>query len=247
MAKYLVILVEDGGGEMRKVKGVLDAALPYDGFNCIVVDNCAEANRTVATYGDQISVIAIRDIDTQRLFESIVKVRKALCSHIFAWGCACSEGDIAKIYFLGADSYFPFDDSAYIMAERIKALYRRRIIYDETASLPGVRVEDVLEIQDLRIDTKGLVVSRRGRRIPLTPKEFDILLFLARNKDTVMSEHAIFTNVWEYHVVFESDLSSRIAKLRRKLGDNPKKPRYIVNSRGKGYMLSSMPCVYVKT
>ncbi len=78
----------------------------------------------------------------------------------------------------------------------------------------------------------------RGQEVRLTPKEFDILELLARNKGTVMSMGKIYESVWQEDA-FKSDntVMVHITKIREKIEDNPKKPIYIKTIWGVGYRI----------
>ena len=80
--------------------------------------------------------------------------------------------------------------------------------------------------------------SRKGKSIDMTPKEFEILKYLWRNKNQVVSRDDLLTNVWGY----DESISSRtvdnfMLKLRQKVETTPSKPRHIVTIHGTGYKL----------
>lgn len=128
----------------------------------------------------------------------------------------------------GADDYvtkpFAFDE----LVARVRAALRRHE--------PG---EELIEVGDLTIRLASREVSRAGRDIDLTPREFDLLIFLARNAGKVLDRNTIFERVWGYTFGVESDtIKVYIRYLRRKLNAEGESD-LIHTVRGVGYMLKA--------
>ena len=88
----------------------------------------------------------------------------------------------------------------------------------------------------LSIDLRLRRVSRNGTEILLTPKEFDILCFLARNRGEVFTKEQIYQAVWENdYLLDDSNIMAFIRKLRKKIEPNPDSPEYILTIWGIGY------------
>ena len=88
----------------------------------------------------------------------------------------------------------------------------------------------------LSIDLRVRRVSRNGAEIALTPKEFDILCFLARNRGEVFTKEQIYQAVWENdYLLDDSNIMAFIRKLRKKIEPNPDSPEYILSIWGIGY------------
>lgn len=102
----------------------------------------------------------------------------------------------------------------------------------DTASLTG----DTIHCGKLSIDLRLRRVIRDGTEIALTPKEFDILYFLARNRGEVFTKEQIYQAVWEKdYLLDDSNIMSFIRKLRKKIEPNPDAPEYILTIWGIGY------------
>lgn len=98
---------------------------------------------------------------------------------------------------------------------------------------------DIIRCGALSIDPRLRRVSRDGTGIPLTPKEFDILCFLARNRGEVFTKEQIYQAVWESdYLLDESNIMAFIRKLRKKIEPNPDAPEYILTIWGIGYKFS---------
>lgn len=105
---------------------------------------------------------------------------------------------------------------------------------EEAVPVPTLAVE--LRCGDLVIDPKSRSVSRAGREVSLTPKEFDILYFLARNRGEVFTKEQIYQAVWEGdYMLDDSNIMAFIRKLRKKIEPNPDAPEYIQTIWGIGY------------
>ncbi len=129
---------------------------------------------------------------------------------------------------LGADDYLTKPFSMREFLARVKALLRR--IRSEA---PG---ESVLTFGDLVIDTVRHEVRRGGKPLHLKPKEYDLLLFLARNRGRVLSRALLLERVWGWD--FEGGsrtVDVHIRRLRAKIEPDPNRPSRIVTVRGVGY------------
>ena len=101
---------------------------------------------------------------------------------------------------------------------------------------PKTFLGDVIHCGALSIDLRLRRVIRDGKEIALTPKEFDILYFLARNRGEVFTKEQIYQAVWESdYLLDDSNIMAFIRKLRKKIEPNPDAPEYILTIWGIGY------------
>ena len=106
----------------------------------------------------------------------------------------------------------------------------------EPGSSVSVPANDGLTCGDLTIHARSRQVLRGGEEIQLTPKEFDILYFLARNRGIVFTKEQIYQAIWEEdYYTTDSNIMAFIRKLRKKIEPNPDAPEYILTIRGIGY------------
>ena len=104
---------------------------------------------------------------------------------------------------------------------------------------PKTFLGDVIHCGALSIDLRLRRVIRDGKEIALTPKEFDILYFLARNRGEVFTKEQIYQAVWESdYLLDDSNIMAFIRKLRKKIEPNPDAPEYILTIWGIGYKFS---------
>lgn len=106
----------------------------------------------------------------------------------------------------------------------------------EPGSSVSVPANDGLTCGDLTIHARSRQVLRGGEEIQLTPKEFDILYFLARNRGIVFTKEQIYQAIWgEDYYTTDSNIMAFIRKLRKKIEPNPDAPEYILTIWGIGY------------
>lgn len=96
--------------------------------------------------------------------------------------------------------------------------------------------EDTIRCGALTISPRTRRVIRDGSEIILTPKEFDILLFLAKNRGEIFTKEQIYHAVWEHdYLLDDSNIMAFIRKLRKKIEPDPDAPMYILTIWGIGY------------
>jgi DNA-binding response OmpR family regulator len=97
---------------------------------------------------------------------------------------------------------------------------------------------EMLKIDDLEIDFSRHRVFLKGEELELSPKEFDLLSFLGRNKGFVFSREQLLEKVWDYDYAGDTrTVDVHIRWLRRKIENNPANPNRLVTVRGAGYKL----------
>jgi two-component system KDP operon response regulator KdpE len=139
-----------------------------------------------------------------------------------------NESDKIEALDEGADDYLTKPFSAGELLARIRALLRRAAAL--TSHPP------VVNSGDLEIDIARRRVTVRGGEIALTPTEFDILAFLARNAGLVVTQRMILEQVWGPEWVEDAQtLRVHVSNLRKKIEPHPGGPRYIITEPGVGF------------
>jgi DNA-binding response OmpR family regulator len=130
---------------------------------------------------------------------------------------------------LGANDYVTKPFSIEELLARIRALLR--------LSKQQFNEENVVAAADLRIDLKAREVTRHGQKIELTPKEFDLLYYLVKHKETVLPREQILSEVWGYDFVGDTNIIDVYIRYLRQKVDKGFKPKLIHTCRGVGYLV----------
>jgi DNA-binding response OmpR family regulator len=131
----------------------------------------------------------------------------------------------------GADDYVTKPFSSKELAARVKAALRRTTLWDE-------HPEPAFSSNDLVIDFARHRVTVGSQEVNLTAIEYKLLSYLARNASRILTPDQILVTVWGEEYAGETHLLQvSIARLRQKLGDNARNPRYILTRPGIGYMM----------
>lgn len=168
-------------------------------------------------------------------FEVCRMIRKEMSVPILILTARDDEIDRVIGLEMGADDYLTKPFSMREFLARVKALLRRvRIDREEAEILPQER--EVLQMGNLKLDEIRHEVLLNSKILQLKPKEYDLLLFLARNKGKVLSRELILERVWGWDFTGGSrTVDVHIRWLREKIEDNPAIPQRIITVRGGGY------------
>ena len=135
---------------------------------------------------------------------------------------------------IGADDYLTKPFSMRELIARIRAMLRRA----EMAEAKSAGEETVLRAGDLEIDPARYRVAIGESVLNLTPKEFDLLAFLAKNRGLVFSREQLLDKVWGYDYPGDTrTIDVHIRWLREKIEKDPGKPKRLITIRGIGYKL----------
>jgi two-component system KDP operon response regulator KdpE len=143
------------------------------------------------------------------------------------------EEEIVRVLNAGADDYVvkPFGPGQ--LDARIRAVLRRA--GDGRAASTGP-----VEVGGLRLDTQGHVATLDGTVLDLSPREFDLLHYLAARPGQVVSRRDLLTHVWRMpYGGADRTVDVHVSWLRRKLGETAQRPRYLHTVRGVGIKLSA--------
>lgn len=164
--------------------------------------------------------------------EVMRKIRESNTVPIIILSAKDTDSDITLGLGLGADDYITKPFSVTEVLARIKANIRRTTQYVAGAFLQ----QPVLTKGSLTMDLNDYCVKKDGREIELTAKEFEILKLLLQNPKRVYTKKQIYSLVWnDVYMGDENAVNVHISRLRTKIEDNPRDPRYILTVWGIGY------------
>jgi len=139
------------------------------------------------------------------------------------------ERDKVDALDMGADDYLTKPFGMGELLARVRAGLRRR----RSERLP---VAALLEFGDITVDTARRIVTRHGDEVHMTPREYDLLCYLAVNADRVVTHRQVLSHIWGPENAEETQyLRVHIGHLRRKLETDPARPQWLITEPGVGY------------
>ncbi|MBZ9686110.1 response regulator transcription factor [Clostridium estertheticum] len=227
-----VILVVDDEKEIRDLIGIY---LLNDGYSVIKATNGVEALNVLK---DEHVDLIILDIMMPIMdgLEACMKIREYRNMPIIMLSAKSEDMDKIMGLTTGADDYVSKPFNPLELIARVKSQLRRYMRVDVIEE----KDESIIEVDDLYINTNTHEIKIGDKDVRLTPREFDILLLIAKNRGIVFSVKKIYETVWKEEFM-ESDntIMVHIRKIREKIEENPRKPRFIKTIWGVGYKIEN--------
>jgi two-component system alkaline phosphatase synthesis response regulator PhoP len=229
MNKTRILIVDDE----PLITKTLQAYLEQEGFSVDVAADGDSALKLARTGHPRLVVLDIMLPGMDGL-EVLRRLRQESDVYVLMLTARADETDKIVGLNMGADDYLTKPFSPRELIARIKAVLRR-------GRAPSAG-EGALTFQHLRIDPEGRQVWKDGAAVDLTAIEFDLLRVLALNRSRVLSREQLIEQVWGYDYYGDDRVVDvHIARLRKKLEDDPDNPRLVVTVRGAGYRLEDKP------
>lgn len=231
MGNKILILEDDFA-----INQLLANQLKTEGFEVIQSYDGEEALRH---FSDSID-LAILDIMVPKLdgVEVMKRIRETSVIPIIFLTAKDEEIDKIMALGLGADDYITKPFSMIEVVYRIKAQVRRYYEYNQNGKkeLPTLLIHG-----DLEMNTKDFTFTKDGRVVELSVKEFEMLSFFMRHVGQVFTKHQLYEQVWgEEFYGDDNTVMVHISKLREKIGDSSKNPKYIKTIKGLGYRMEAL-------
>lgn len=167
-------------------------------------------------------------------FEVLKEIRKTSAVPVLMLTALGDESDRIVGLELGADDYLPKTFSSRELLARLRSVIRRSKITQEHSLIDDAEIE----IKNLVVKPQTRSAVLNGEDLHLTPIEFDLLHYLASAKNRILTRDQLLDEIAGRNFeVYDRSIDVHISSLRRKLGDDPKDPKFIKTIRATGYML----------
>ena len=221
---YRILVVDDE----EMIRSLIRKYAEFEGNQVTEAENGMEAVELCRRHPGAYDII-IMDVMMPELdgFSAVAEIRKICNTPVLMLSARGEEYDRIHGFELGVDDYVvkPFSPKELMM--RVTAIMNRVNPQGEEHR------RNVLTFEGLSIDLDARIVTVDGQRVELSPKEYDLLVYMAQNKNIALTREMLITNVWGYDFYGDDrTLDTHIKLLRRSLGPYSK---FIVTLRGVGY------------
>lgn len=226
----LILIVDDE----KSIRSFLRVSVETQGYKCIDASDGASALMLAVSHNPDIMILdlGLPDIDGVDVIKKLRTISEIPIIIISARG-----HDREKIEALdaGADDYLTKPFSVPELLARIRVILRRNSKENST----NESINLIFKIKDLIIDTDKHRVWLNEEEIKLTPNEYKVLVLLAQNQGKVLTHRFISEKIWGGMLPNDAQsLRVCMGNLRRKLGEDPSQPEYILTEIGVGYRLT---------
>ena len=227
--KTKILVVDDE----KPIADILEFNLDKEGYDVFVAYDGNEAIDLVRTEEPDLVLLDIM-LPEKDGMEVCREIRKDYQMPIIMLTAKDSEIDKVLGLELGADDYVTKPFSNRELIARVKANLRRSTSEDNGTS-SGL---SNIKIGGLEINRENYSVTRNGEPVDLTHREFELLLYLAKHIEQVMTREHLLETVWGYDYFGDvRTVDVTVRRLREKIEENPSNPNWIVPRRGVGYYL----------
>ncbi|BEP28327.1 response regulator transcription factor [Helicovermis profundi] len=224
---FNILIVED----QKEISSIVVKYLIKESYNTFVAENGFEA---LELFSRQSFHLVLLDVMMPGIdgFEVLKEIRNISEVPVIMLTAREAETDRIKGFDFGADDYVVKPFSPRELVRRIKVVFRR--LYNETDEI-------VLQVENLKLYTKSMKLQKDGEYINITSTEFQLLHTFIKNKGLVLSREQLIEKSFGYdYDGFDRNIDTYIKRLRQKIEDNPKKPKYLVTKYGVGYIFGGM-------
>jgi DNA-binding response OmpR family regulator len=226
-----ILVVEDD----KTLLDVLKYNLAIEGYGVVAAADGVQALELARSERPDLIIL---DIMLPKLdgFEVCRILRKEMTVPILMLTAKVEEIDKVLGLEIGADDYMTKPFSLRELLARVRAMLRRREMLKEELTFEEEATPPMIKVGDLAIDLARHQVSLGDSILDLSPKEFELLVFLARNRGRAFTRDYLLEKVWGYDYAGDTrTVDVHMRWLRRKLEADPAHPQHLLTVRGFGY------------
>lgn len=229
MNRHKILLVEDDA----EIRELLKNFLADENYEVVCA---ADGEEACGKFDSTAFSLVLLDLMIPKIsgMDVMEHIRKSSVVPIIIISAKDSETDKSLGLGLGADDYITKPFSMVEVLARIKANIRRTTQYDNAS----IVAPSVLAAGELVMNLSDYTLVKNGKRVELTAKEFEILKLLLQNPKKVYTKDQIYSLVWkDAYCGDENAVNVHISRLRNKIEDDTRNPRYVLTVWGIGYKL----------
>ncbi len=229
-----ILIVDDE----KEIADLIEVYLKNDGYTVHKFYNGTDALKCIESQNLDLVILDVMlpDVDGFRICQ---KIREQYFYPIIMLTAKVEDTDKIMGLTIGADDYITKPFNPLEVVARVKTQLRRYVRYNNAA------IDEVKELPIEEYDIRRLIINKNthkctlyGKAIALTPIEFSILWYLCENKGKVISSEELFENVWgEKFLDNNNTVMAHIGRLREKMKEPAKKPKFIKTVWGVGYTI----------
>ena len=224
-----ILIVDDE----REIADLVEVYLANDGYSVHKFYTASDALACVESTKLDLAILDVMLPDMDG-FSLCRRIREKHLFPIIMLTAKIADADKIMGLTLGADDYLTKPFNPLELLARVKAQLRRYTRYNAPREDPG----DEIDIRGLTISRASHRCALYGREIALTPLEFSILWYLCAHQGRVVSSEELFEAVWgERYIDANNTVMTHIARLREKLGEPSRRPKFIKTVWGVGYTI----------
>jgi DNA-binding response OmpR family regulator len=229
MAAKSLLIVEDD----KTLQDVLRYNFTKEGYRVLTASDGVQALNTVRNEHPDAIILDVM-LPLMNGFEVSRTLRHEMSTPIIMLTARDEEVDRVVGLDIGADDYMTKPFSMRELMARVRALLRR----SEMGETVTPAVKSIVKIGDIDIDVARHQATRAGTVLDLTPKEFDLLLFLSTNRGLVFSRDQLLEKVWGFDYPGDTrTVDVHVRYLREKIETDPAEPTRLITVRGVGYKM----------
>ena len=226
-----ILIVDDE----KEIADLIEVYLKNDGYTVHKFYNGLDALECIETQKMDLAILDVMlpDIDGFRICQ---KIREQYFYPIIILTAKVEDTDKIMGLTIGADDYITKPFNPLEVVARVKTQLRRYRKYNQPAN--SAEEQNEYDIRGLVINNDSHKCTLFGKELQLTPIEFSILWYLCENRGKVISSEELFENIWgEKFLDNNNTVMAHIGRLREKLNEPAKKPKFIKTVWGVGYTI----------
>lgn len=228
-----ILIVDDE----KEIADLLEIYLKNDGYTVYKFYNGTDALKCIETEKLDMAILDVMlpDMDGFRICQ---KIREKHFYPIIMLTAKVEDADKIMGLTIGADDYITKPFNPLEVVARVKTQLRRYVRYNNISEMSITHLENEYDINGLTINKYTHKCTLYGQELSLTPIEFSILWYLCENRGKVISSEELFEMVWKEDFLNNNNtVMAHIGRLREKLKEPTRKPKFIKTVWGVGYTI----------